>query len=658
MNLPCRSTDKTGSKRILRPFISTKLIDGDTVERNKTRTSRLMVAVLALTTGIAAPRQTSGADAPARSSPKLSQPLSLAETALARLALNDTAGAAHNARLALRAAPGDATINALAGAILLNAGDSAGARTAFENALTGDPNDPLALYGVGLAQVAQGSRAGALNRFTASEKNGGDKTYLLLARQYVQWLDGVQMTLPDNGGMPDAFAPGQHALRGMSLMRQGGGKKAVTELEIAQDAAGSDPIVPPSGILMTFDTGKPLTAGGPALPADNGLAAALPKQKGLSGTVQVSPDNAPGSVAYVSYMLDGQSLGFVNVPPFELNWDTRQTANGWHTLIIALFDRDASEIYHVTKRVRTANSLRDLAADISGSSTEQTNRVRLALWQSLVLRPDRYALAYALGASYRASGAAATARVWFTRAAGSRPDSPNIHGLLASCGGIGVSGETLWGGLNDEKLVALTFDDGPKPGVTEPLLDVLTQWQVPATFFVIGRHVMEYPELTRQIDRAGMEIANHSYTHPNLTKLSETRIAQEILRTQAAVQTVVGKTPRYLRPPGGNWNPKVAAVARTWGLTPCMWTVDVYGSEVIGAQQVADAVLAQVRPGAIVLMHNGKVSTLQALPTIIKELRRRGYSFATVDALARRYMAAKESARQAARVAATPHRAE
>ncbi len=86
-------------------------------------------------------------------------------------------------------------------------------------------------------------------------------------------------------------------------------------------------------------------------------------------------------------------------------------------------------------------------------------------------------------------------------------------------------------------------------------------------------------------------------------------------------------------------------MARSWGLTPCMWTVDVYGSEVIGAQQVADAVLAQVRPGSIILMHNGKVSTLQALPTIIRALRSRGYSFATIDTLQRRLGSAKAAAR-------------
>src|SRR4029079_14857919 len=99
-------------------------------------------------------------------------------------------------------------------------------------------------------------------------------------------------------------------------------------------------------------------------------------------------------------------------------------------------------------------------------------------------------------------------------------------------------------------------------------------------------------------------------------RLSQDQIARELMQTQAAIQAATGKTPRFVRPPGGNWNDKVADVSRQWGLTPCMWTVDVYGSEVVGAQQVADAVLAQVRPGSIILMHNGKMSTLQALPTI------------------------------------------
>ena len=99
---------------------------------------------------------------------------------------------------------------------------------------------------------------------------------------------------------------------------------------------------------------------------------------------------------------------------------------------------------------------------------------------------------------------------------------------------------------------------------------------------------------------------------------------------------ITGKRPVFVRPPGGNWNNRVAEAAKDIGLTPCMWSVDVFDSEIISAQRVTEAVLSQVKPGAFVLMHNGKLSTLQALPTIIKTLRQRGYRFVTVSELARR----------------------
>jgi peptidoglycan/xylan/chitin deacetylase (PgdA/CDA1 family) len=198
------------------------------------------------------------------------------------------------------------------------------------------------------------------------------------------------------------------------------------------------------------------------------------------------------------------------------------------------------------------------------------------------------------------------------------------------------SGRALYTGRSDEKLVALTFDDGPKPGVTEPLLDLLTAEHVRATFFVIGRHMQEYPALAKATAAAGMEIANHSYTHRSLTSLTPFEATREMLQTQAAVLALTGQLPRFVRPPGGNWNNRVAAIAREWGLTPCMWSVDVFDSEIISARKVAEAVLTQVKPGSIILMHNGKVSTLQALPTILKELRSRGYHFVTVTELAKR----------------------
>jgi peptidoglycan/xylan/chitin deacetylase (PgdA/CDA1 family) len=590
---------------------------------------------------------------------KEATPQKSAENALTRLAKGDYANAAQQTIRALRATPGDPDLHILAGVLLLHTGNGREARTAFQNALSCDPEDPLARYGLGLAQLAGGDRTGALDSFARAERGAGDKTYTLLARRYTQWLDGAQVSLAD-AGFSDQFAPAQYALAGLNSLRGGNAPRAAAELQQAQESLPGDAIVQPGGVLMTFDPSRPLSAGASGLPREvvvNGLAAPLPAQRGLSGAVQITPEDLTPSVAYVGYELDGKSQGIVNVHPYALTLDTRQVTNGWHTLTIITYDNQATEMNRVTRRVRTFNRI-VYAQSGTGALSDSVTRLRASLWDALTLRPDRFACTYALGVAQQKAGDIPGARHWFARACAVHPDSPDARRAWTACGGAGTGGEAMWGGLPDEKVVALTFDDGPKPGLTEPLLDLLTAQGVPATFFVIGRHVMEYPDLTRKIDAAGMEIANHSYTHPNLTKISAEDVAREMMQTQAAVQVVTGKTPRYMRPPGGNWNPAVASIVRQWGLTPCMWTVDVYGSEVIGAQQVADAVLAQVRPGSVVLMHNGKLSTLQALPTIIKELRTRGYAFATVDALARRLAASQEAARQAAAVYSRTRRAE
>ena len=608
---------------------------------------------VALLTGLALPSLTA-APRPGGAAGAETAPVALAENALTRMAKADYGGAAQQTIRALKAAPDDADLHILAGALLLHTGDNARASVAFQNALSCDPSDALARYGLALTQLGSGNRDGAQNTLKRAEQNGGDPSYILMARRYAQWLDGAQVSL-NNAGFPDAFAPAQRALAGMNALRRGDMQQASIDLGAAQDALPGDLILEPSGALMTFDPPRPLAAGSPSLPPAlaQSLSAPLPAQKGMGGVVQITPQDVSASVAYVGFELDGKSQGMVNTRPFGLNLDTRTLANGWHTLVIVTYDNEAVEMGRVTRRLRTFNAHSD-----GGPLADNVLHLRAGLWESLTLRPDRFACAFGMGLAQQRAGDAAGARLWFLRACALRPENGASRHALAALGGVGQGGEAMYGGLNDEKVVALTFDDGPKPGVTEPLLDLLTSLRVPATFFVIGRHVIEYPELTRQIDAAGMEIANHSYTHRNLTKISSGDVARETMQTQAAVQLVTGKTPRYLRPPGGNWNGSVADIVRSWGLTPCMWTVDVYGSEVIGAQQVADAVLAQVRPGSVVLMHNGKLSTLQALPTIIRELKKRGYAFATVDALAQRLSASRAAARQAALVYAARRHAE
>lgn len=571
----------------------------------------------------------------------------VAETALSKMQADDWREAMRQTKAAIRGTPDDPTLNVLNAAILLHTGDANTALSVLKIANASAPDDSLVSYALGLARLARGERAAALELFDRSERSGGDRARLLIARRYAQWVSGALVSV-GGAALPSALVPAQGALQAMTALGQGDRKQAVAQMQAALGALPGDPIVQNEGLLMSFDPAHPLTSGAATLPAESKAAPA--GEKASSGSVALAPNELPASTAYVSYSVDGQALGVVSSQPFGYTWESRRVSNGWHELTVTFFDRNALEMSHTTRRLRVFNA--DSNANID---REQQERVRAALWEELTLRPARCQCTYTLGTLYRANGDIRAARDAFARVAALNPKFRDVGAQLAACGGMGQPKSAVFGGLPTERVIALTFDDGPKPGVTEPLLEMLTNAHVPATFFVIGRHVMEYPELTRRLSDAGMEIANHSYTHRNLTTLTSEQVAQEMLQTQAAVMNVTGKMPQFMRPPGGNWNAAVAQVVRQWGLTPCMWTVDVYGSEVLGAQQVANAVLREVRPGSIILMHNGKVSTLQALPTILRELKARGYTFATVEALARR----RSAAQQAGAAAATPsHRGE
>ena len=567
--------------------------------------------------------------------------LTAAETALIKMQADDWREAVRQSRLAIQRTPDDPTLNILNAAVLLHVGDVNAALSFLQTATAAAPDDSLASYALGLARLARGERAAALELFDRSERNGGDRARLLIARRYAQWVSGALVSV---GGaeLPPALIPAQRALQAMTALRQGDRKQALDQMQQALDALPGDPIVQNEGLLMSFEAARPLTSGVASLPKESRPVPAT--EAGLSGSVVLSANEPPAAVAYVSYAVDGQALAVVGTRPFTYSWDSRRVSNGWHELTVTFFDRDAREMSHTTRRLRVFN------ANIEAADGEQQGRVRAALWQELTLRPARLQCTYTLATLYRANGDNRAGRDGFARVAALNPNFRDVRAQLAACGGMGQAKSAVFGGLPTERVVALTFDDGPKPGMTEPLLEMLINARVTATFFVIGRHVMEYPELTRRITDAGMEIANHSYTHRNLTTLSAEEVAREMLETQAAVMSVTGKMPEFMRPPGGNWNAGVAHVVRDWGLTPCMWTVDVYGSEVLGAQQVANAVLREVRPGSIILMHNGKASTLQALPTILRELKARGYTFATVEALARRRSAAQQAAAAAGQI--------
>ena len=181
--------------------------------------------------------------------------------------------------------------------------------------------------------------------------------------------------------------------------------------------------------------------------------------------------------------------------------------------------------------------------------------------------------------------------------------------------------------------VYLTFDDGPHPTYTPQVLDVLRRNGIRATFFQIGREVYRYGPLTTSAYQRGHSVQNHTWSHVDLRRQSWTGFRQQIVDTDRFIRARTGVTPRCLRPPYGATDALVRLRAASLGKTIKLWSVDPRDWQRPGAWVIANRVLSQVRPGSVILLHDGggnRSQTVAALWTIIRNLKARGYSFATM----------------------------
>jgi peptidoglycan/xylan/chitin deacetylase (PgdA/CDA1 family)/outer membrane lipoprotein-sorting protein len=193
----------------------------------------------------------------------------------------------------------------------------------------------------------------------------------------------------------------------------------------------------------------------------------------------------------------------------------------------------------------------------------------------------------------------------------------------------------LWRGNPHRREIALTFDDGPHPLATPLLLAVLRKYGVHATFFVIGEHALTYPYYMAEMVADGHEVGDHTYHHPNMTTVDPQTVSAEIDAAASAIRRTARRTPRWFRPPGGDYTQGVVAAARRAGMGLAMWTNNSGDWALPSANVIEERVLGRAEPGAIILLHSGTLPTVEALPRIILELRRRGYVFVTVSQLAR-----------------------
>ncbi|MCC7479809.1 polysaccharide deacetylase family protein [bacterium] len=180
------------------------------------------------------------------------------------------------------------------------------------------------------------------------------------------------------------------------------------------------------------------------------------------------------------------------------------------------------------------------------------------------------------------------------------------------------------------RFCALTFDDGPDSKYTPKVMKILRDEGVSATFFVIGRQVRGYPEQVRQMVADGHEVANHSWSHADFTKLSAKAQRAELDKCSAALAEL-NISPRWFRPPYGAFNKSTTRQAQEAGLIPLLWSVDPRDWAEPGAGVIISRVSSQVTNGGVVLLHSTHGQTVEALPGLIRKLRDKGYSFVTLS---------------------------
>lgn len=188
----------------------------------------------------------------------------------------------------------------------------------------------------------------------------------------------------------------------------------------------------------------------------------------------------------------------------------------------------------------------------------------------------------------------------------------------------------------EKKQIALTFDDGPHPSLTPKILQILAKYNIPATFFMVGQNVINYPSAAKQVILAGHEVGNHTFTHPHIANLSEKAIFDEIGRCEDALEELCEYRPHLLRTPQGALTPSLERCLADDDYILVLWSLDTRDWDNKSTACIVRTVLENIKAGDIILMHdyigyNSK--TPEALEQIIPKLLAEGYEFVTVSEL-------------------------
>lgn len=207
----------------------------------------------------------------------------------------------------------------------------------------------------------------------------------------------------------------------------------------------------------------------------------------------------------------------------------------------------------------------------------------------------------------------------------------NVAGWLKTSGGNRLL--PIYRVRTEEKKVAISFDAAWGNEDTQQLIDIMEEYGVKATFFVVGEWVDKYPESVKALFDAGHEVMNHSNTHPHMPQISKEKMIEEIKLCSDKIEAVTGVRPNLFRQPYGDYDNKSLKTLEEQGYYTIQWDVDSLDWKKLSAAEITQRIFSRVRPGSIVLFHNAAINTPAALGDIIKGLLEKGYEFVKISEL-------------------------
>ena len=542
------------------------------------------------------------------------------------------------------------------GTVHLLQGDSYQAVADFQVAAALAPNSSLGGLGLVAAYYQLGDDQAGLkicDELLKSDPSDGDRAEVGAELAYLQCRQGLYDSALASADQVLAASP-QHR-----LARYVRAAALATQQQLAEAArAMKQPLAGPAlcGLLVNDCLFAPETYYAqkhPLLEAVSapGAVAALPESR--EGLLHQEPDfeitwphhgstvsgklrirlEAKGTlqISYVAVLLAGKFVGMSNRMPFDFAVMTAGIGDGWQQLRADAYDRDGNILRTVTLGVVVAKGNRTLTPQELRARQMTTKLLR----PYLLLQPHPGLWEHLRGRVAQAQGAYEQAVDGYEQAFTKSPQLPRLRGdLLAAYQQVGVPTRGLSSELHQlgsvGRAVALTFDDGPHPKVTPWILDQLDRVGAKATFFLVGKQVDLYPELVRQIVARGHTVGSHSYSHRDMRKLSGWEIERELVRSRAAIRRAAGVNVTLFRPPGGHYDEAVRQATGLWGYTTVFWTANVSNYAGQPAHYVKTGLVGDIQPGGICLLHNGEDETVQILPDLLQELKRRGFKMVVV----------------------------